>query len=101
MLDTFLPRLIANRIGKAVIDLGGQKPGTASQVKLLGNVLILNMIESVAEAHVLAEKSGLEADYLHQVIENIWGGPYAIYSNRMRSGAYCKEKVAILLRFTR
>ncbi|KAI9663953.1 MAG: hypothetical protein M1821_007444 [Bathelium mastoideum] len=79
-------------VGRAVVDLSGQKPGTASTLKLVGNTLIVGMIENVAEAHVLAEKAGVEAKCLHQVIENVWPGPYAIYSSRMSSGEYYKDK---------
>ncbi|KAF2234654.1 NAD(P)-binding protein [Viridothelium virens] len=79
-------------IGRAVIDLSDQNPGFASHMKLLGNVLIVQMIESVAEAHVLAEKTGLGSSYLHQLIESIWGGAYSIYSERMRSGNYYTQQ---------
>jgi 3-hydroxyisobutyrate dehydrogenase-like beta-hydroxyacid dehydrogenase len=74
--------------------LGGELPGVASHTKIIGNVLIVQMIESVAEAHVLAEKTGLKAENLHQVITSVFPGPFAIYSARMMSGKYYREKVS-------
>lgn len=51
------------------------------------------MIESVASAHVLAEKTGLPANHLHEVIKSVWPGPFVIYSERMSSGSYYREEV--------
>ncbi|KAL9635155.1 MAG: hypothetical protein Q9204_002725 [Flavoplaca sp. TL-2023a] len=60
--------------------------------KIIGNTLILNMIESLAEGHTMAEKSGLGNDNLHQFIEVMSPGPYTAYSGRMMSGDYHKRK---------
>lgn len=89
-------RIAMNRIGRAVVDLGGQEPGTASLLKLIGNVFIVNMIETVAETHVLAEKSGLSVSNLQKAIAVLFGGPYKIYSDRMASGDYYKNEVCQL-----
>ena len=89
------------RIGRSVIDLSGELPGTASHLKIIGNVLLVQMIESVAEAHVLAEKTGMAAKHLHEVITSIFPGPFAIYSKRMSSGAYSREEVGASLSLTR
>ncbi|KAL2129532.1 hypothetical protein VTI74DRAFT_7638 [Chaetomium olivicolor] len=62
--------------------------GKALQLKLIGNTFVLNMVEQLAEGHVLAEKSGLGTKYLHQWVENMFPGPYAAYSTRMLSGDY-------------
>ena len=51
-------------------------------------VFILNMIESIAEGLVLAEKSGLGTENLHKFIEAIFPGPYTLYSQRMINGDY-------------
>ena len=75
--------------------MSGEPPGTALHLKLIGNVLIIQMIESVAEAHVLAEKTKLQPTYLDQVIQSVWSGPFAIYSARMMSGDYYKKEVGI------
>ena len=61
-------------------------------MKVIGNTFILNMVETLSEGHVLAEKSGLGNDNLHQFIETMFPGPYAAYSTRMTSGDYHKRE---------
>jgi 3-hydroxyisobutyrate dehydrogenase-like beta-hydroxyacid dehydrogenase len=79
-------------IGKAYVDFGGQPVGKATLLKVIGNTFILNMIETLSEGHVLAEKSGLGSDNLHQFIEIMFPGPYTAYSGRMMSGDYHKRE---------
>ena len=79
-------------MGKANIDLSDQPPGKASLLKLVGNTFIINMVESLAEGHTLAEKSGLGMENLHQFIENVFPGPYTAYSQRLMSGDYYKRE---------
>jgi len=99
-VQRILPYLVGV-IGRAVIDLSGKKPGDASHTKVIGNVLIVQMIESVAEAHVLAEKTGLAAENLHQVITSVFPGPFAIYSKRMMSGGYYKENPIVAIKMAK
>jgi len=79
-------------MGRAIIDFGGQPVGKALLLKVIGNTFILNMIETLSEGHVLAEKSGLGNVNLHQFIETMFPGPYAAYSTRMTSGDYHKRR---------
>ena len=79
-------------IGRANVDFGGQSVGKATLLKIIGNTFILNMVETLSEGHVLAEKSGLGNDNLHQFIETMFPGPYAAYSTRMTSGDYYKRE---------
>jgi len=79
-------------MGRAVIDFGGQPVGKALQLKVIGNTFVVNMIEALSEGHVLAEKSGLGTDNLHQFIETMFPGPYTAYSSRMLSGDYYKRE---------
>jgi len=79
-------------MGRSFIDFGGQPAGKATLLKVIGNTFILNMVETLSEGHVLAEKSGLGNDNLHQFIETMFPGPYAAYSTRMLSGDYHKRK---------
>jgi len=79
-------------MGKANIDFGGQNPGKATLLKVIGNTFVLNMVETLSEGHVLAEKSGLGNDNLHQFIDTMFPGPYAAYSGRMMSGDYHKRE---------
>ncbi len=78
-------------MGRAIVDFGGQPVGKATLLKVIGNTFILNMVETLSEGHVLAEKSGLGNDNLHQFIETMFPGPYAAYSTRMTSGDYHKR----------
>jgi 3-hydroxyisobutyrate dehydrogenase-like beta-hydroxyacid dehydrogenase len=75
-------------MAKGEIDMSDQPYEKALQLKLVGNTFILNMVEQLSEGLVLAEKSGLGTQYLHDFVENILPGPYAAYSTRILSGAY-------------
>ena len=79
-------------MGRAFVDFGGQPAGKATLLKVIGNTFILNMVETLSEGHVLAEKSGLGTDNLHQFIETMFPGPYTAYSTRMLSGDYHKRE---------
>ena len=79
-------------MARAIIDLSDQPHGKASLLKVIGNTFILNMIESLSEGHVLAEKSGLGVDNLQQFVEIMFPGPYTAYSNRLKSGDYYKRE---------
>ncbi|KAL4902299.1 hypothetical protein BDW74DRAFT_169532 [Aspergillus multicolor] len=78
-------------IAKSFIDFSGHPVAKASQLKVLGNTFVLGMVESIAEGLVVAEKSGLGTDALHQFFEAVFPGPYVAYSARMRSGDYHKR----------
>ncbi|KAJ5669149.1 hypothetical protein N7462_010219 [Penicillium macrosclerotiorum] len=78
-------------IAKSFMDFSNQPPAKASQLKILGNTFVISMVESIAEGLVVAEKSGLGTDSLHQFFEAVFPGPYVAYSNWMRSGDYHKR----------
>ena len=86
-----------NRIARAVVDLSGEKPSTASHLKIICNVIIVHLIEAIAEAHVLAEKTGLKVECLTKALGTVWGGPYGLYSERMASGDYYTKEVSSLV----
>lgn len=75
-------------IGRANIDLSPRPPATAATLKLTGNTLIISMITTLAEAHVLAEKTGLGVPALQQFLELLFPGPHVAYSQRMSTGDY-------------
>ena len=79
-------------MGEANIEFSDQPCSKATLLKIIGNTLILNMIEPLAEGHTMAEKSGLWNDNLHRFIEVMFPGPYTAYSGRMMSGDYHKRK---------
>lgn len=78
-------------MGRANIDFSDQKQGKATLLKVIGNTMILNMVESLAEGHTMAEQSGLGTKDLHQFIETMFPGPYTAYSGRMMAGDYYKR----------
>lgn len=73
---------------RAEIDLAGQPYGKATTLKVIGNTFVLNMVEQLAEAHVLAEKSGLGTQPIHELVSALFPGPYTAYSTRMLTGDY-------------
>lgn len=77
---------------RALIDMSDESYSKASTLKLVGNSFVLNMVEQIAEAHVLAEKSGLGTDYTHRFIELMMPGIYPPYSQRMLTGDYWKRE---------
>ncbi|KAL4876213.1 NAD(P)-binding protein [Aspergillus karnatakaensis] len=77
---------------KGCIDFSGQDPAKASLLKIMGNTFVLRMVEAIAEGLVVAEKSGLGTDSLHQFFETVFPGPYVAYSARMRSGDYYQRE---------
>lgn len=79
-------------IGTANVDFSGQPVRKALLLKVIGNTFVVNMIEQLAEGHVLAEKSGLGVENLHSFIEVLFPGPYTAYSSRMLSGDYHKRE---------
>ena len=69
-------------MGRADLDFSDQEPGKASLMKIIGNSMILHMVESLSEGHTVAETSGLGSDNLHSFIEAMLPGPFVAYSNR-------------------
>ncbi|OGM48256.1 oxidoreductase [Aspergillus bombycis] len=78
-------------IAKSFLDFSDQPVAKASRLKVLGNTFVISMVETIAEGLVVAEKSGLGTDALHQFFEAVFPGPYVAYSARMRSGDYHKR----------
>ncbi|OAA62563.1 3-hydroxyacid dehydrogenase/reductase [Niveomyces insectorum RCEF 264] len=73
---------------RAEVLMRDEPVGNALLLKVIGNTFILNMVEQLAEGHVLAEKTGLGTAALHGFVEQMFPGPYAAYSQRMLSGQY-------------
>ncbi|KAH8586445.1 hypothetical protein B0O99DRAFT_644465 [Bisporella sp. PMI_857] len=83
-------------VGRAIVDFSNQPVGKATLLKVVGNTFIFNMVEALSEGHVLAEKSGLGSENLHQFIETLFPGPYTAYSTRMMSGDYYKREEPLM-----
>ena len=73
---------------RMIIDMSGQEISRASLLKLLGNSFILNMVESLGEALVVAEKSGLGTDVYEEWVNAFFPGPVSMYCKRMLTGDY-------------
>jgi len=74
------------------IDLSGEPYSKATTLKVLGNTFVFNMIEQLAEVHVVAEKSGLGTRPVHQLVDAIFGGVYTALSTRMLTGDYYRRQ---------
>lgn len=77
-------------MGKKPIHLG-RDVDKASKLKIIGNTFIQSMVETLSEGHVLAEKSGLGNEPLHQMVDTVFGGPFTAYSNRLLQGDYLRK----------
>ena len=73
--------------------MSNQEPGEESLFKVIGNIIIVNLMETVAEGQVLAEKTGLKIGNLHSCLSTVFGGPYQIYSKCMSSDDYYRNQV--------
>ncbi|KAK1456864.1 hypothetical protein CMEL01_16221 [Colletotrichum melonis] len=75
------------------INMADEPYHKASTLKVLGNTVILGMVEQLAETYVAAEKSGLGTGYVKQFVDAMFGGsPYPAYSVRMLEGDYYKRE---------
>ncbi|TQN74305.1 putative oxidoreductase YfjR [Colletotrichum shisoi] len=82
-----------NAMAAREINMAGEPYHKASTLKVLGNTVILGMVEQLAETYVTAEKSGLGTGYAKQFVDALFGGsPYPAYSVRMLEGDYYKRE---------
>jgi 3-hydroxyisobutyrate dehydrogenase-like beta-hydroxyacid dehydrogenase len=80
-----------------MVDLSGEEPSKASLLKLMGNVLIMQSMEAVAEVNVFAEKCGLGTQNMNKLMCQLFPlPPHAIYNQRMLSGDYHQNAVSCL-----
>ncbi|KAH6669754.1 hypothetical protein F5X68DRAFT_249212 [Plectosphaerella plurivora] len=74
-------------MGRGTIHVG-EDVRQASMMKTTGNFITAGMMEVIAEAHVLAEKSGLGSKNLEALIEQQYGPLAFATSQRLTTGAY-------------
>lgn len=77
---------------RAKIVFANEAYSKAPLLKIIGNSMILQMVESIGSGLTLAEKSGLGVEHLHEWIGMMWPGPYPAYSDRMIKGMYYKRE---------
>ncbi|PYI08400.1 3-hydroxyisobutyrate dehydrogenase [Aspergillus sclerotiicarbonarius CBS 121057] len=86
-IEPFLVGVMARKMMRMGTDVT-----RASLLKSTGNFLTAGMMELVAEAHVLAEKSGIGNDVLESLIQEQYGPlPFAM-SKRITGGFYLPER---------
>ncbi|KAL2048675.1 hypothetical protein N7G274_000587 [Stereocaulon virgatum] len=95
-VDRIKPYLIGV-ICKGIVDFSGEEPSKADLLKVVGNVFVINMIESLAEGHVLAEKTGLGVGKLQELLAAMFPGPYMIFSMKMSTGDYYGKEPLVSL----
>lgn len=63
---------------------------SAAKLKLVANSLLLGITEAVSAAHVMAQKTGVGSQALHQLIEGMFTTSSAVcnYSDRIVTGAF-------------
>ena len=87
-------------IGRAIVDLSGEEPSKASLLKVIGNVLIMTTLETVAELNVFSEKTGLGVSNMRNLIEILFpSSPHLIYWDKMAGGDYYQKEVYRTPRF--
>lgn len=79
-------------MGRGIIDFGNQEHGNATLLKIIGNTMVFNMVESVAEGLTFADKSRLGVDNFQKFLEMMFPGPFSAYATRMRTGDYHKRE---------
>lgn len=80
--------LLVPAVGRKVIDLGGNLE-KAPTFKLIGNSMIMGTLEILAEAYTLAEKSGIGAENVHSLVQEILPAPGIVaYSDKMANDKF-------------
>lgn len=74
-------------MGRSLINMGADVT-QSSLLKIAGNICVVSFMEVIAEAHVFAEKTGLESGTLEQLLGNIFGPVVESYSRRLTTGGY-------------
>lgn len=84
-------------MGRAVIDLSSPPGedydvGRAPTLKLLGNSMLFQMIHSLAETFVAAERTDVGMDHMKKLVDILFGGVYTTYAERMITAMYMNKK---------
>ncbi|ETN44998.1 uncharacterized protein HMPREF1541_09874 [Cyphellophora europaea CBS 101466] len=78
-------------LARAVINVSAT-PRDATLLKTTGNFITAALAETVAEAHVFAEKAGLNAQVLEQLIVRNYGAYAGSISEKLTQGVYAPPK---------
>lgn len=70
----------------------GTDPSQATLLKTTGNFITAALAETISEAHVLAEKSGLPPAVLNDMIHQNYGAYAGSISEKLVTGVYCPPR---------
>lgn len=90
-VNKILPLLVDVICRKAIV-VSWTDAKMALALKLVANTFLLSMQEALAEGHTLAERCGVTADKVEEVLATILPGIYLTNSKMMTSGDYYKDK---------
>lgn len=79
--ENVIKPLIQDVMGRKVIDCG-EDPAKSSLLKIAGNIVTVSLMETVGEAQVFAEKTGLGTDSMEELINEAFGPIAGGYSKR-------------------
>jgi 3-hydroxyisobutyrate dehydrogenase-like beta-hydroxyacid dehydrogenase len=79
--DDVVRPLIQDVMGRKVIDCGDD-PTRSSLLKIAGNIVTVSLMETVGEAQVFAEKTGLGTKQMEELINDAFGPIAGGYSKR-------------------
>jgi 3-hydroxyisobutyrate dehydrogenase-like beta-hydroxyacid dehydrogenase len=73
---------------RAVLNTGAEVY-KATTVKLMGNAMILGMMEMLAEVYALGDATGIEPDVFQQFVEMFFPTPsYQVYGRKIGQGSF-------------
>ncbi|KAJ3554187.1 hypothetical protein NPX13_g10682 [Xylaria arbuscula] len=77
-------------MGRSEIPFEDKPYENSLKMKLIGNAFILNMVTILGEGLTLGEKSGIGPEPVKAFVDDIFGGVYSGYAQRMVEGVYWK-----------
>ncbi|KAK5633132.1 hypothetical protein RRF57_008846 [Xylaria bambusicola] len=77
-------------MGRSEIPFEDKPYEAALKMKLIGNTFVLNMATILGEGLTLGEKCGVGVDPVRAFVDDIFGGVYSAYAQRMVEGVYWK-----------
>ncbi|KII93981.1 hypothetical protein PLICRDRAFT_695048 [Plicaturopsis crispa FD-325 SS-3] len=87
-----LAYILVPAVGRKIVDLGGNLE-KAPTFKLIGNSMILGSLEVLAEAFTLADKSGIDAANINNLVKDLLPAPPLVaYGDKMVNDAFDGSK---------
>ncbi|KDN44064.1 NAD(P)-binding protein [Tilletiaria anomala UBC 951] len=84
--------LLVPHMGRKIMDFGSN-PERAATFKLIGNSMLLGVIELLSETMTLADKTGVGSDRFYEFIQEFFPAPSAIsYGKKILTNAFSGEE---------